>query len=610
VQVVFGLHKNCLLGMETRSEPIYRSETLFGLYEQAREKLDVKSLRHLYKMPAERKSIRPWDNLEPEAKWPKWRKLCYEILHHRVVEILMVGVIFFNVVLMIIEADIEAECIPAYQNDLKLCPRLMRNRWVQKVNLILLCVYTVEAAVSIVVDRKLYFTDMRNIFDLGIVASGWVSQGSGSGSLQFLRIFRVTRLSRAFRMLLEIRELYLLVNGIVSSCRAIFFGTLMLFCMFVAYAIVLVQFVHPVNVGLAYGGCNECKHIYSSVWRATLVLFREIIAGGSFIISWEMAQASPAAVTIICIMVITIALGAVNMILTVIVERAAEAREQNIRDRANDVLKEQAQCKRELLEECLRLDVNDSGTLSYQELVSAYRAPGAFQNTMNLMHVQENDLPYIFKILDGDHSGDIDYKEFCDGIFELRSTDQRLNMAAIRLQLQELKAAMKTHLLRKIDEVALKLENKTNYLISIDTKLEQLVRMLIERERNPHDEGVCLLEKSQSIPEATKGLNQPLRDSASVLDMTLEKLPLAPTCQELDLTVRENSTREDLENLVTDIHRIANTKNKAARCMDDQVDALCCHAKLLSWMCDATKRNEHPGTQHLSNDSKYSSFYR
>jgi len=109
---------------------------------------------------------------------------------------------------------------------------------------------------------------------------------------------------------------------------------------------------------------------------------------------------------------------------------------------------------------------------------------------------------------------------------------------------------------------------------------------------------VLLLDTSQTIPEAAKDLNQPLRDGASVIDMTLEKLPVAPTCQELDLPVRENSTREDLENLVTDIRRIADTKSKAARCMDDQVAALCCHAKLLSWMCDMLPKDI--STQELS----------
>jgi len=574
--------------MVSTASVLKKSDSLYG---QVREKLDVHALRIRYSVPAGEKKSRPWDNLEAGARWSRWRKVCYEVLHHKVVEILMVAVISFNVVLMIVEADMEAECFPEYQNDLNLCPKLMRNRWVHTVNLILLCVYTAEAMISIAVDRKLYFTDLRNMFDLGIVASGWISEASGSGSLQFLRIFRVTRLSRAFRMLLEIRELYLLVNGIVSSCRAIFFGTLMLFFMFVTYAIVLVQFVHPVNVRLPYGGCVECQGIYSSVWRATLTLFREVIAGGSFIISFELAQASPVAVTVLCIMVITIALGAVNMILTVIVERAAEAREQNIRDRANDVLKEQAQCKRELLEECVRLDVNDSGALTYPEMVSAYREPGPFRNTMNLMHVQEDDLPYIFKILDGDHSGDIDYKEFCDGIFELRSTDQRLNMAAIRLQLQELKLAIKTHLLRKMDEVAKKLEDKTNHLISIDTKLEQLVRGLVERDSDPCNESVPLSRKPQIIVEARKELDQPLRDaippcSPSIVDLTLEKMPVAPKCPDLDLTIRENSAREDLEHLVTDIQRIADTKIKAARCMDDQVAVLCCHAKLLTWMSE------------------------
>jgi len=81
-------------------------------------------------------------------------------------------------------------------------------------------------------------------------------------NLSFLRIFRIARLTRGIRLLLNIRELYLLVNGILSSMKAIFFGTTLIMLMLVAYSIVLVAWVHPVYSQLTFDECSGCSQAF------------------------------------------------------------------------------------------------------------------------------------------------------------------------------------------------------------------------------------------------------------------------------------------------------------------------------------------------------------
>lgn len=57
---------------------------------------------------------------------------------------------------------------------------------------------------------------------------GWLSSVGTGVNMAFLRMLRIVRVGRFFRVFLRIRELYMLLAGLASSFKAILFGSMLL----------------------------------------------------------------------------------------------------------------------------------------------------------------------------------------------------------------------------------------------------------------------------------------------------------------------------------------------------------------------------------------------
>merc|ERR1719386_474939 len=138
----------------------------------------------------------------------------------------MIGaVITFNLVLVISETDDEVS-------------GGARSDFYSSVNLGLLIFYCVELAVKMCIYRTMFFHEYWNCLDLSIVSLDLVFLFFGAfideaPSFNFLRIFRLARLLRAFRMASMFPELNLLMKGLFGALRAIFWGVLMV-CLILA----------------------------------------------------------------------------------------------------------------------------------------------------------------------------------------------------------------------------------------------------------------------------------------------------------------------------------------------------------------------------------------
>ncbi|CAE7945138.1 unnamed protein product, partial [Symbiodinium sp. KB8] len=106
-------------------------------------------------------------------------------------------------------------------------------------------------------------------------------------NLGLLRLSRLVRVMRAARVFISIPELYLLISGLYSSIKAIFFGSLMLFFVLVIWAVISVELLHPkvsaMKVGIEFPNpCDRCTESFQSVFDAGLTLFQQIVAGDSW----------------------------------------------------------------------------------------------------------------------------------------------------------------------------------------------------------------------------------------------------------------------------------------------------------------------------------------
>merc|ERR1712054_344187 len=105
-----------------------------------------------------------------------------------------------------------------------------------------------------------------------------------------------------------------------------------------------------------------------------LTLFKHIVAGDSWGVNMPIIYDSPARGMMLPIMQLIIAMGIMNLILAVVVDRAVEAREMNKEKILKEQRQEKLRRKVELLETIRHFDADHSGTLSREEIENALSA--------------------------------------------------------------------------------------------------------------------------------------------------------------------------------------------------------------------------------------------
>jgi len=343
------------------------------------------------------------------------------------------------------------------------------------VNRGLLTVYTIELVIRLYVFRLSFFTENWNRLDASVVVLGWIAMMfDGFLNLAFIRIVRVARLTRAMRVLRSIRELYLLINGIVSSLRTIFFGCILIFVLLMGTGILMVEWVHPVSSQMKFDDCSDCSSAFRSVGYSVLTLFKELIAGGSWVMSLSLWDKSPGAILLMIVTTVTVTLGFMNLVLTVIVEQAAEARVKDVEEMARQKSQEKTKAMKELFKFCKKIDKNFDGMLSKDEVMTAYDRSLVFRDLTTAMDMTRAELQLLFEMADAKGYGLISYETFCNELFHMKSHGQSALEAMLKFNTQETQNILKK-IPPKLEELTKQSEMFSAQVNLLDKKIEHLV---------------------------------------------------------------------------------------------------------------------------------------
>jgi len=501
-----GVHK-------TRSKQSFRTSILNSIMNEAQVFSDADPKQ-------------PWMNTDGQLKtgWNQTRISLSKLAAHPRFEQFMSCVIIFNVAMIIYETNQGAKCFPDWYDDEDACPHSPSKIFIVRfINLSLLIIYVLEAALRIYVERVHYFRSRWNLLDFGVVVSGLVSEIVGGFlDIAFLRIFRIARLTRTFKLVLSVKELYMLIHGIGGSMRALFWGMAMLFGMLLIFSIVVVDFVHPMN-SVYNTDCDRCPRSFASVPATILTLFQTMIAGDSWGASAIPAiEHQPLLFFLFAFMMITVALGAMNLILAVIVDSAADARDSDLAQKMKTKLKERELQKKELFRLCQELDKDDDATISMEEMMEAWHNSREFRESMMNLDISEKDLPTIFQILDKDQSGSLDFKEFVDELYDLRTCDIRLKMGVQLLRITETIDNMGSELHEVLQHLVHKstcheevLSQHTGHLASIDSTVMQLLQGSEAVQQPPEVQHLQVV--APSISEKNLLESPPMADEVALL---------------------------------------------------------------------------------------------
>lgn len=159
---------------------------------------------------------------------------------------------------------------------------------------------------------------------------------------------------------------------------------------------------------------------------------------------------------------VTISIGLMNLLLAVIVDRANEARHDDVKSLLKEEAKEKKKLEQHLLRVCASMDGDGTGSLTLQELYDGFRENDDFQTTLQAMDIAEGDLAAVFGILDGDGSGEVKYDEFVEEIWKMKSTDQQTMLIFIKFYVADLRNKVNDQLVtlenRLVDEHKISLE--------------------------------------------------------------------------------------------------------------------------------------------------------
>lgn len=313
--------------------------------------------------------------------------------------------------------------------------------------------------------RKAFFHKFMNVFDLFIVLMDLIpalvelfADTADIGPVSLFRALRAVRIVRVIRNFAMFRDLYLMMKGMGGALRAIVFATILIFGVLTIFSIVAVEVIDPLNRQLALSGvyaeCDRCPRAFATVMGSNLTFLTAIVAGDSWgQIAVPLIESHPWTGVVLLSALVTIELGLLNVIVAVVVDRQAQAREEDKELQAT-LKDEQAKSSyKELVSMFRNMDLDQSGTLTLEELVTSYDGYAEFREMLRVVDITREDLPTVFASFDMDKGGVVDYEEFTRELHRLRTLDMRTLLYLTRQHVMETKEAVST-LHKRIDNLS------------------------------------------------------------------------------------------------------------------------------------------------------------
>lgn len=473
--------------------------------------------------------------LEQNGYLPDWspaRIKLAKIFGHTGCELGICSVVIFNLVVVVAETDFRVQ----HKNDAN-----ASSPFIDVSSTLLLLFYTAELLTRLFTFRWMYFKSGANIMDFTIVSVDWAfiplsGVVDDLMPVSFLRIFRLARLARSQRVMRMSPELSLLLNGLRDVAKTLLWGGLMILLMLTIWSILAVEFIHPVNLEVAeltsgYDGCDRCVRAYESVFQSNLTLFQSLIAGDSWgLVTIPVMERQPSTAIFFIGVHITVSIGLMNLLLAVIVDRAQQARTNDVKAIEKEEEHERIELKTKLLDTCKLMDDDASGVLTLEELQIGYHCNRDFHLTMKAMDIDEDDMLAVFGIMDEDRGGTVKYEEFVDQVWKMKSTEDHAMLIFMQFQLGDIKHHLTQHLHTIEDQVASAFRTQADQFVDVQNDFIRLSGLTAQVESKAD---------SKQVAASKAGDAEKLQEQPSMSD---ELVTLRLLTEEMTTMMKQNIT--------------------------------------------------------------------
>eukprot|EP00931_Biecheleriopsis_adriatica_P035162 TRINITY_DN20248_c0_g1_i1.p1 TRINITY_DN20248_c0_g1~~TRINITY_DN20248_c0_g1_i1.p1 ORF type:complete len:602 (+),score=115.71 TRINITY_DN20248_c0_g1_i1:83-1888(+) len=417
--------------------------------------------------------------LPPEERdhWGRTRLWLTELLESKPVEVGMGVLIAFNIIIMMVEVDQavncngEHSCIPEY---------------IPVTNNVLLGFYSLDVVAKMWCYRFDFWTSRWHLLDLLIVVSGYVEvmvqAFSDPGNIiRMIRTLRIARVLRAVKLFNVVPELHKLVTGILHTMTAIIWGFIMIIVLVAIFSLLAVQLVQPM-IDEIFSGDEDigCKQAFSSVWSGSLFFFQTLVAGDAWgQCSLPIIVHHPLLASVFSGAFIVIQLGFTNLVLSVIVDTAAEKRNAGVEEKLKAERAEQAEAMAFFWHALHTMDKDGNGTVSYAELMDFYYGQEEIQHRLNQVGIDKYALTRLYQLLDVAHEDEVKYHDFLKVLMEAQfEADNKLSKLFADLELRKVLTMVSTSFKRDLQ----KDNNRAGSGETLDASIAQL-RSILQAER-------------------------------------------------------------------------------------------------------------------------------
>eukprot|EP00435_Cladocopium_sp_Y103_P028072 s65_g7.t1 len=302
-----------------------------------------------------------------------------------------------------------------------------------------LILYTIEALVLFWISEGWSRFNWMMLLDWLIIIAGWIellmdarripggsqrelilSEGLGFhlAMMRPLRLVRIFRILRSLRRNRSLKELHKLAMMMATCFRTLLWSFLLCFIVMTVWAMLMVELIYPsvkqmTETDGTFSDCQYCRRAMSSVMDANLLLFKTVIAGDSWgEIAVPVIQEHPATAIIFAGSLLSLVFGVLNLIVAVVVDTFAEARQNDVQSLAEEMEDEVEHDRQVLASIFQRIDKDGSGELTLAELVKGAREDSIFHSRLRIMDIDEDDLQQLFYMIDHDNSGTVEVDEF------------------------------------------------------------------------------------------------------------------------------------------------------------------------------------------------------
>eukprot|EP00435_Cladocopium_sp_Y103_P018509 s3024_g4.t1 len=417
-----------------------------------------------------------------------------------------------------------------------------------------LILYTVEAVVLFWITEGMSRFSWMMLLDWLIIIAGWVELllelilserlGFQLAMMRSLRLVRIFRILHSLKRNRSLKELHKLAMMMATCFRTLLWSFLLCFIVMTVWAMLMVEMIYPsvtqmVATNGALSGCHQCGRAMSSVMDANLLLFRTVIAGDSWgEIAVPVIQEHPETAIVFVGSLLSLVFGVLNLIVAVVVDTFAEARQSDVQSLAEE-MEDEVEHNRQILSAIFqRIDKDGSGELTLPELVKGAREDLAFHSRLRILDIDEDDLRQLFHMIDHDNSGTVEVEEFIGPLSRWAHDSKtaprfiKYNMLQtmhLQQDLYDLSVANFNQLTQRMDDLA----EQTRRLTQApgpcvpselpDTQWPEAPSVAGDvRESDAHDAGGEALERAK-ITYTELGLERVLHNLEMKLDLLMER---------------------------------------------------------------------------------------